>query len=429
MRQNALTALVFATLIALFGLSANDWKLPWAAKAAHGDDWCEPHKTRLSTCEKCNPKLARGGTYTLKEREPKDGECANTLVRIHLGPNVAAQAGLALAQAEMKDVSETLRANAETMYPPTGHARVGPRAAGIVREVKALLGDDVETGAVLAIVESSEVGQAKSDYLQAMSLLSLREKTYEQEKVLAEKKISTGRELLQATAALEEARISLEKAGQRLSILGLSTEQLKDVGSKRDASPFVDVRAPFAGRVVEASAVPGESAGLDKALFVIASIDRLWLSIDVYESDLPKLEKGQRVSFFVEGLPGKRFPGKIVAMGGEVDDRTRTARAFADVKNVDGLLRARMFGRAELTVKPPEKKLLVPKDAVQNDGDCSLVFVSPSVDAFQARKVQLGTAYESGYEILAGLSPGDKVATTGSFLLKTEVMRGQIGAG
>lgn len=429
MKQNALTALVFAVLIALFGLSANDWKLPWAAKAAHGDDWCEPHKTRLSTCDKCNPKLARGGTYTLKEREPKDGECANTLVRIHLGPNVAAQVGLKLGQADIKEVSETLRTNAETMYPPTGHSRVGPRAPGIVREVKSFLGDDVESGAVLAVVESSEVGQAKSDYLQALSILVLREKMFEQEKILAEKRISTGREFLQATASFEEAKISLEKAGQRLSILGLSPEQVKDVAAKRDASPLVEVRAPFAGRVVEASAVPGEATVVDKALFAVASVDRVWISIDVYESDLPKLEKGQRVSFFVDGFPGKRFPGKIVALGGEVDDRTRTARAFADVKNVDGLLRARMFGRAELTVKPPERKLLVPKEAVQNDGDCSLVFVSPSTDAFQARKVQLGVAYESGYEILAGLSPGDKVATTGSFLLKTEVLRGQIGAG
>jgi cobalt-zinc-cadmium efflux system membrane fusion protein len=102
---------------------------------------------------------------------------------------------------------------------------------------------------------------------------------------------------------------------------------------------------------------------------------------------------------------------------------------IADVKNLDSLLRARMFGKAEISVKPPEPKLLVPKDAVQNAGDCNLVFVSTSKDVFQARKVHLGAAYEGGYEIAGGLAAGEKIVTKGSFLLKTEVLRGQMGAG
>jgi cobalt-zinc-cadmium efflux system membrane fusion protein len=88
-----------------------------------------------------------------------------------------------------------------------------------------------------------------------------------------------------------------------------------------------------------------------------------------------------------------------------------------------------MFGRAEIAVKPAEPKLLVPKEAVQNDGDCNLVFVSPAADIFQARKIEVGTVYEGGYEIIGGLAAGEKVVTTGSFLLKTEILRGQIGAG
>ncbi len=429
MRQNLLTSLVFLVLIALFGLSANGWRVPWAAKAVHGSDWCEPHRTPLSTCGTCNPKLARGGTTTVKERAPRQGECANTLVRIHLGPGVAAQAGLVLATAEMRELAEVLRANAETMYAPGAHARVGPRAPGIVREVKAVLGDDVGAGALLALVESTELGQAKAELLQALALLDLREKTHGQEKVLAEKKITPVREALLSAAALEEARISFDRASQKLLLLGLSPEQVKEAVSRRDVSPVLELRAPFAGRVVEALAVPGEAAAVERPLFAVAALERMWISIDVPESELPKLEKGQKAAFFVDGLPGKRFPGKLAALGAEVDERTRTVRAFADVKNVDGLLRARMFGRAELTVKPPGPRLLVPRDAVQNDGDCHLVFVSPSTDAFQARKVELGTIYEAGCEILAGLVAGDRVATTGSFLLKTEVMRGQIGAG
>jgi cobalt-zinc-cadmium efflux system membrane fusion protein len=429
MREKALTAIVFVLLIGLFAWAAADWRLPWKGKAAEEADWCEEHGVAESKCEICHPELARGGTVAVREREPKEGECANTLVRVTLGPGVAKAARLELHAADLRPVAETLKANAETLYPPSQYARVAPRLPGIVREVKATLGQDVEAGAPLAVLESTEFGQAKSDYLQALGLVRLREKTCEQEKTLVEKRISAGRELLAAETELGEAKLGERRAFQRLIALGLAAEQIKEVAERQDLSPAIEVRAPFAGKVVEAAAVAGEMASPDKPLFSVAATERLWISIDLYEADLLKVEKDQKVFFLVEGFPDKRFPGRILAVGGEVDDRTRTVRVYADVKNLDGLLRAKMFGRAEIAVKPPEPRLLVPKESVQNDGDCNLVFVSTSKDVFQARKVHLGTVYEGGYEIAGGLAAGEKVVTRGSFLLKTEVLRGQMGAG
>ena len=118
-----------------------------------------------------------------------------------------------------------------------------------------------------------------------------------------------------------------------------------------------------------------------------------------------------------------------MAIGGEVDDRTRTVPVFVEVKNSRRLLRSRMFGQAEIVVKRPEPTLLVPNAAVQSDGDCNLVFVSPGKDVFQARAIEVGAVYQGGYEVLSGLAEGERVVTTGSFLLKTEVLRGQMGAG
>jgi cobalt-zinc-cadmium efflux system membrane fusion protein len=429
MKQNVVTILVFTLLIGLFAFAANDWKTPWTGKPAHGQDWCEAHQTALSTCDKCNPKLARGGTFTIREREPKPGECPNTLVRVTLGPGVADQVHLQFHTLETKEVTETIRANAETAYPPAQYARVAPRIPGVIREVKAIFGQEVDAGQTLAVVESPDFGQAKGDYLQALAVLHLREERQIQEKTLAEKKISTGRELLQASLELEEAKLALKRAGQKLSTLGIPAESLKELAEKQDAAALMPVVAPFKGKIVEASAVPGEMASPERPVFSVAATERMWVSADVYEIDLAKIEKDQRVVFTVEGLPGQRFPGKVVALGGEVDDKTRTVRVIADVKNVQGLLRARMFGRAEISVKPPEPKLLVPKNAVQNDGDCRLVFVSPAANIFQARKIEIGAVYENGYELIGGLAAGEKVVTSGSFLLKTEVLRGEMGAG
>ena len=364
-----------------------------------------------------------------RDREPKEGECPNTVLRITLAPGVADQAGFQTATAELKPIAETIRANAETQYPPSKYARVAPRVPGVVRDVKAVLGQSVDAGETLAVLEAADLGAAKSDYLLARSALALRQQVYDSEKTLFDKKIGTGRELLTAQTALEEARLGLERAAQRLSALGLSEERIKAVAEKRDTAALMELPAPFAGVIVAASAVPGETAGPDRPLFTVAVPERMWLAIDVYETDLAKFEKDQRVVFTIEALPGQRFGGRVVAVGGELDDRTRTARVFAEVKNVRGLLRANMFGRAEITVKPAEPRLVVPKDAVQNDGDCMIVFVSPSTNVYQARKVETVSVWEGGYEIVGGLAAGEKVVTTGSFLLKTEVLRGQIGAG
>lgn len=430
MKKHAGTAAVFGVLIALFGLAANDWKAPWARPPAHDPaDRCKEHGVALSTCVKCKPEPARGGTFVVRDREPKEGECPNTVAKVTLGPKVAERMNIQFHTVDTQSVSETIRANAETMYPPAKYARVAPRIPGVIRQVKAILGQQVEAGDALAVIDAPEFGKAKAEYLQAIAVLNLRQKRYDQEAILAEKKISAARDLLQAETELKEATLAMQSAAQRLAALGLTPDEIRSLADKKDTSALMTMVAPFKGVVVEASAVPGEIATPERPVFSVADVERLWLRIDVYESDLAKIAKGQRVVFTVEGLQGARFSGKIVAVGAEVDERTRTVRVFADIKNTDGLLRTSMFGRARIIVKPSEPKLLVPKEAVQNDGDCNLVFVSPKPNVFQARKVQLGAKYGNGYEVVGGLAKGEKVVTTGSFLLKTEVMRGQLGAG
>jgi cobalt-zinc-cadmium efflux system membrane fusion protein len=420
-----LTAVVFVALIALFAWAANDWRAPWQGKPDRGPGWCAAHDVALKDCEKCDPALARGGTTVIRDHEPAEGECPNMVLRVKLAPGVADRIGLETFVAKKVKIDETIRANAETRYPPDRYARVAPRLPGVIREVKAILGQEVAGGTTLAVVESPAFGEAKGGYLQAISVQKLRQTAYESEKALHEKKISTIKELLAAEAALKEADLALNAARQKLASLGLASEQ---IDALKDAAPLLEVVAPFEGVVVDATAVPGESAGPDKPIFAVAYIEKMWASIDVYEVDLPRVEKDRKVTFTVEGLPQK-FPGKVVAISGEVDDRTRTVRVFAELKNIRRFLKANMFGRAEIRVQDPEPRLLIPKAALQNDGECPFVFVSSNRTTFIPRKVELGGVYGNGYEITGGLSEDEVVVTTGGFLLKTEILRGQIGAG
>lgn len=427
--RGLLTLATLAGLAALFAYAGNDWQSPWAESPTHGDDWCAAHEVPLSECTECNPELQRGGTFSVLEREPEEGESRNCLIKITLADGVAEEIGIESVPVEMQTISERLEANAETMYPPSSYARVTPLVSGVVREVPVALGSEVEAGDVLAVLDAPQVGQAKAEYINRLDLLALRRNRLSQEQEFLDKKYSVRASMLEAETLVSEAEIQVQESAQLLAGLGISQDDIQKLAETKDTSPLVTVAAPFTGTVTEVSTVIGERASPEHSLFGIADMQRMWLHIDIYEQDLPRIEKGQRVYFRIPALPGRKFRGKVVALGGAVDEKTRTIRVYAELKNADALLRAWMFGQAQIVIKPKEPKLVIPKAALQNDGDCNLVFLRLKENVYRSRGVDIGAVFENGYEITGGLREGDRVVTTGSFLLKTEVLRGQIGAG
>lgn len=197
---------------------------------------------------------------------------------------------------------------------------------------------------------------------------------------------------------------------------------------RKDTSSLLAITAPFEGVVVERSAVQGELAPREKVLFAVARIDKMWAFLDIYENHIPRIRKKQPVLFQVEGL-SETFGGPITRISTSLDAQTRTLQVRAEVANPKGLLKHNMFGRARILIHQKERVVVVPKEAVQWEGCCNVVFLKRSDTLFEPRKVRLG--YEGGdfYEVLEGLRGGEMVVTKGSFLLKTEILKGSIGAG
>jgi len=222
----------------------------------------------------------------------------------------------------------------------------------------------------------------------------------------------------------------LEAAERRLHILGLSDEQVAALGTGSDESlSRYELRSPVSGRIIERHITPGEAVEDAQTLFIIADTSSLWLVASVYERDLPVLREGQPVLFTVEGLPGDSFAGRLSWISSRVDDKTRLVPVRADLANPEGVLRARMFGRARIVLRENADVLSVPLESVQTDGCCQLVFVRKADDLFVPRKIRPGASAGGYVEVLKGLQAGEVVATAGSFLLKTEILKGSIGAG
>ncbi len=240
---------------------------------------------------------------------------------------------------------------------------------------------------------------------------------------------SIERDLLAAERALHVSRSNLEATERRLHVLGVDEEGIAalEVQGHPELSRY-ELRASVAGRVVKQHVAVGEAVAETDALLEVADLASMWLIMDAHERDLPLLKTGLPVLFAVEAM-NRSFRGEVTWIDPIVDDRTRTIKVRAELPNEDGVLRARMFGRARVAVHENEQVLTVPAGAVQTDGCCQLVFVRQADDLYQPRKVVLGTRSRDFVEVAKGLAEGEAVVTTGSFLLKTEILKSSIGAG
>ena len=191
----------------------------------------------------------------------------------------------------------------------------------------------------------------------------------------------------------------------------------------------MEVRAPFAGEIVERTAVRGALVEAGKSLFSLADRSVMWAMLNIPESALARVKVGQTVELRVESLPGQMFTGKLTWIGAEVDEKSRMARARAEVANPDGLLKSRMFAQARILTRSAEGALLLPSSAIQRMEGKSFVFVKLAEDLFDARVVRLGAKFDGKVEIVVGLTAQEVLAVNHAFPLKSAFLISRLGAG
>lgn len=414
-------------------------------------DWCGGHDRPESQCYICNPELdperketaeslvhpensavanAATGGYVSRRQRPPSLSCSTLGLTVRLdGPEIAENAGFQFATVGTRLISKTVKCNAEVAYDGNRYARLSAQVPGIVLEVHKDLGDHVEPGEALATITSIHLGAAKGSFLQAVAAVGLWERNHEREAGLLNRGVSTEKDLLEAETSLAESRISLSQAEQALLSFGVSQKQMEEIRTTGDTSPSYAITAPLAGRVIDRNTAIGEVVDPSASLFTIADVSRMWAGIDVYEADMRDIQVGQPVVLQVDGLKGESFAGSITWVSSQLNPQTRTLEARAELDNSQGLLRANMFAEASVSVSDQRHCLVVPEAAVQWEGCCNVVFVKTSASVFEPRKVHLGIGTGTFYEILSGVREGEEVVTQGSFLLKTEILKGSIGAG
>lgn len=354
----------------------------------------------------------------------------NTVITL-ASPSIAQLAGIEYAQIGMSDLRQEIKRNAEVVYNANKYARLSSRASGVIIEVHKELGERVKKGEVIATVDSMALGSAKADLLQSSELLALWEVNAQREQSLMDKGVSTERALLETKTRWVEAKIAVSRAKQQLRNFGLSDEDIVRVAEENDTGSVLLITAPFQGTIVERSAVIGEVVDEKDMLFAIADTGVMWAMIDLTERDLASVRKGQDVTFRIDGIPNRAFPGRVTWISTQLDKKTRTIKARTELDNGDEILKAFMFGQATISSGADGQALTIPKSAVQWDGSCNIAFVRILEDGTEFQPVQLTLGFDAGerYEVLSGLVGGESVVTGGSFVLKNELLKDSMGAG
>jgi cobalt-zinc-cadmium efflux system membrane fusion protein len=293
-----------------------------------------------------------------------------------------------------------------------------------VVELRKRLGDPVEKNEVVAVIESREVADAKSEYLATRLSDDLQQTLFARATSLWQQgKIISENEYLRARTVAQDARVKFDTARQKLFTLGLSEEQIAALPNQPAASlRLQEVRSPITGRVAERRVDLGGLVGREgqeSELYVVVDLSELWVDLAVALTDLPAIREGQEITIAV-GATGERTPARIIFVSPLLDRDTRAARVVASFANPNQVFRPGSFVTAEIPLSKDDAEVVVPKTALQTIKGDRVVFVR-NEHGFEVRKVTIGREDDRAVEIVSGLSVGERIAVTNTFTLKAEL--------
>lgn len=315
---------------------------------------------------------------------------------------------------EQINVTATIQPNQDKLV----HA--SPRVPGRLVKIQANLGDRVRPGQTLASLDSIELGEAHSAFLQAESQAALARADFERAEKLHADQIIPQKDYLRSRAEHEKARATLRAATDQLRMMGVAPSHADQAVS---TFPLV---SPIAGVVIEKHAVLGELAKPEESLFTVADLSVVWIEADLTEKDLGKVRPGAEVAVTLAAYPGEVFKGRLTYISSLMDKETRTVKARVEVPNPEGRFKPEMFASAAIRTGIGGKALSVPEDAVVLLQGQPTVFVREKT-GFVPRPVEVGERAQGQAILKSGVQAGETVVTGGAYALKARLLKSQIG--
>ena len=351
---------------------------------------------------------------------------------VTLGEKSVAIAGIEVAEARSVTRAATFDAPAVLALDEARTARIGSLVEGSVVRVLAEVGNRVARGAVLAELNSPVVHGAWADYRKAVSERRRREtelafstqaaeraaRLHEAKALSLQERQRAEADLVAAREELDRARTEVRRAEEALEHLGVTNAE----DPSGESGESVPVRPPVGGVVLEKHVTTGTAVTPGTPLFVVSDLTELWAMAEVDETRIPLVAPGRPVKVFVAAWPDRAFEARVTFVGDAVNPKTRRVTVRCQVPNPGGLLKPEMYARVALGESAPRPMVVVPEAAVQEMDGKPHVFVAGEKGRFEKRAVALGATSDGLVEVRSGVAAGEKVATAGSFLLKSQLL-------
>ncbi|HEX6769968.1 MAG TPA: efflux RND transporter periplasmic adaptor subunit, partial [Candidatus Binatia bacterium] len=320
---------------------------------------------------------------------------------VNVSPEKQQLVGIRTAVAETRPLVKKIRTVGIVTYDETKVAQVFSKVDGWVEKLFVnYTGKLVEKGQPLFAFYSPELVSTQEEYL-----LALRAKD-----TLGS---SSLREISQGSASL------LEASRRRLALWDISEAQIADLQKNGQPQRTLTFFSPISGFVIKKDAFEGMKVMPDKELYTITDLSTVWVTADIYEFDLANVRLGQRATIALSYFPGQTFSGKVAWISPVVEEKTRTTKVRLEFANRELKLKPEMYANVEIEVDGG-KKLAIPDEAVLDSGIRKIVFVDKGEGRYAPAEVKLGGKFDNYYEILSGLSPGERIIASASFLLDSE---------
>jgi len=301
----------------------------------------------------------------------------------------------------------TVQAPSRVEFRAKALSTVGAVVSGRMGKIDVQVGDPVKAGTPLATLESTEAAQMRSDVLRTKNELQRAEDRARRQETMLKSGVGLEIERNEANIMLQEARADYARSEQAIQLLGSGTDQ------------SVILRAPINGVVLRVNASIGTAVEEGTVLFELGEPGALWVVADVFENDLPLIEKGAKVELQITTL-SKPVTGHVAAVSAAMQADLRRGAVYIELDNAKLPLKPGMFARAMIEVAGP-KRIVLPTTAVLIKGqNQTVVYIETSEGVFEPRNVIIGQAHDGFVPVLEGLNAGERVVTSGTLLLDSE---------
>lgn len=379
---------------------------PGASAAKPGQYTCPMHPKVVSdgpgSCPDCGMNLEKvppadpHAEHKAAAPAPVPGRIA-----ISISPEKQQLIGLTTERIEVRKLTQSVRSTATLEHDETKLARIAPRFAGWVRELKVnYTGQKVAKGDPLFTVYSPELFEAESEYLLALQRVN---------------QLKSREDTTQA----ESAKRLLESARRKLSLWEIGETEIAELEQSGQARDEILVRSPATGHVVTKNVVQGRAFMAGETLYEIADLSHLWVRAYVYEFEAPLIKEGQAARVTFPYLGNRSINSKVTFLYPHIDPQTRRAEVRLEIDNPRLDLRPQMWANVELEASFGEV-LTVPASAIIDTGVRLVAFVMRDDNHLEPREVTIGARSDDYYEVLSGLNDGEKVVARSLFLIDSE---------